>query len=154
MIPILLIITGFVFLILALIIWINSKDNFKNVDETGINFSELLDYINYFSQKIDKLEQILLSLKKEFKELNKNNFKVDNQNIKKVSNNALEKNFKNNIINEENCEIKTDIYKNSYIINQVKKLYLKGHKSIEIAKQLNRSVREIDMILKLINDEY
>lgn len=146
MTSILLICLGIVLIILSLIVLLKNKEKLKHFDEIEYKNSESLDYINYFEQQIDRFEQMIFDLEEKIQELH-NYMKIDNLNKKKEINKVLI----NNSLNEVTQKNKMKIYEDTDIVNEVQKLKYKGLKNIEIAKKLNRSVREIDMILKLKN---
>ncbi|WP_069649580.1 hypothetical protein [Caloranaerobacter ferrireducens] len=145
MTSILLICLGIVLIILSLIAWIKNEEKFKYLNEVEYRNSESLDYIKYFEQTIDRFEQMIFDLEEKIREIH-DYMKIGDTDKGKETGKVL---IDNNLLNEV---IKNNEFKNWEgidLVNEVYKLKHDGFRNIEIAKKLNRSIREVDMILKL-----
>lgn len=135
-----LIIIIFLFIILLLVNRKRSYNKIKSIEMTkkhnqknDINFKMEIETI---FKRIQSLEQEVLQLKQE--------------------NNILIEEFKNNILSKEN-NLKNNNFKPILNYNLFKErnniiidLYKAGKTKEEIAKVLNKSIREIEMVIKLI----
>ncbi|WP_427338678.1 hypothetical protein [Caloranaerobacter sp. DY30410] len=142
MTSILLICLGIALIILSLIVWIKNGEKNKYLNEVEYRKSESLDYIKYFEQKINEFEQIMFDLEEKIREIY-DYMKIQDIDEGKETGKALTNN--NQIIG--NNEFKDPEGIN--LVNEVQKLKYDGFRNVEIAKKLNRSIREVDMILKL-----
>ncbi|QIB26167.1 hypothetical protein [Caloranaerobacter azorensis] len=142
MTSILLICLGIILIILSLIVWMKNEEKNRYFDEIEYNKFETLDYIKHLEQKINEFEQIIFELEKKIKEIY-DYMKIQDVNEEKEIGKVLMNS--NQIV--KNSEFKN--FENINLVNEVQKLKHNGFKNVEIAKMLNRSIREIDMILKL-----
>ncbi|KPU28189.1 hypothetical protein TR13x_02305 [Caloranaerobacter sp. TR13] len=145
MTSILLICLGIVLIILSLIVWIKNEKKFEYFNEVEYRNSEILDYTKYFEQKIDEFEQMIFDLEEKIKEIH-DYIKLENiGKIQVVDKVLTDNNLSNEVIKNNDFKNWEDID----LVNEVQKLKYDGFRNIEIAKKLNRSIREVDMILKL-----
>lgn len=152
----LMIIIGGFFLLISIILLIKLKNNDEEdkLIDNKLNANNFEDKkisalnakkIHIISQSIEELHDELLKFKKDNKRLeNKlNSFMLKHEKtLKEFSKEKEELNKINN-----NKQYGDFLSKNKDIID----LYKQGYSSKEIAKQLNKSYREIDMILNIAN---
>ncbi|KGG80830.1 hypothetical protein Y919_03980 [Caloranaerobacter azorensis H53214] len=142
MTSILLICLGIILIILSLIVWMKNEEKNRYFDEIEYNKFETLDHIKHLEQKIGEFEQIIFELEKKIREIY-DYMKIQDVNEEK----EIGKVLMNSNQTVKNSEFKN--FENINLVNEVQKLKHNGFKNVEIAKMLNRSIREIDMILKL-----
>lgn len=145
MTSILLICLGTLLIIMSLIIWIKNEEKFKYFNEVEYTSYESLDNIKNIEKTIDKFEQMIFDLDEKIKEIY-DYIKIEDIDKGKEFDKVL---IDNKLLNEV---IKNNDFKNEEgidLVNEVNKLKRDGVSNIEIAKKLNKSIREIDMILKL-----
>lgn len=123
------------------------KKYIKKEEDIYLEINTLYDDIRYYYDSIENFNDIVNDSLNEIKEIQSENLKNNYVEINKLKNTDIVKNnldIKTKKPNKENSE--TDIHIKIY---ELKKL---GVSNKEIAKKLNKGVREVEIITRMINN--
>jgi light-regulated signal transduction histidine kinase (bacteriophytochrome) len=143
MINVILFIIGVLFIIISFILIIRDENSengyYRDIED---KFSELKEYNKTIEEVVDNLEDMIQELDKKVNNYDEENLKTNKVEFKDIYEDTLYNKKKFDKDKTKNLDIKEEIYR----------LRDSGLDSKEIAKILGRGKREIDIILRMKDD--